>query len=415
MHVYQLGSAIGEELAKTLNDAIQASTPSGSGAKKPEGVAGDLQLQGPVRVLSDKPTNKLIVMSSGRDFLAIREVIRELDVPRRQVYIEAMILEVQLGNGLNLGTASHGGYQYGDQTLLVGGVQAPSLKSTSLDSLASASGLIGGIIGKTLEGSKALFGKSIPSYAILFQALADRSRTNILSTMPLIVVDNELAKYKLGTNVPYIKGVMPTSPTTSSSLTTVIDRKDLLLELEIKPHISTDDSVLLEVKQASEDLGDRDQLGPSWTTRSIETRVLVRDQQTIILGGLIQNRDSSTESKVPILGDIPILGHLFKYTIRSRKKMNLLVMLTPYIIKDNLDLDAIRARKQREYEEFAGSFHRLDGQRYIPRLDYTRKRGLVEEINRSVEAIEADIAARAAVPPAVHVKPGLVGAPQATR
>ena len=136
--------------------------------------------------------------------------------------------------------------------------------------------------------------------------------------------------------------------------------------------------------------------------------MFVRDQQTIVLGGLMQQREWSVVTKVPLLGDIPLLGHLFKYTTKSHKKMNLLILLTPYIIKDNLDLEAIRSRKQREYEEFAGSFHFLDGQAYLPRIDYHRKRGLVEEINRTVEAIEEDVAARAALPPPVYVKPGLV-------
>ncbi len=356
MHVYQLGSAVAEELAKTLNEAAQQSqsTQGDKKANVPAAAASDVtQVQGPVRVIADKPTNKIIVMSSGRDFVAMRDVIRELDVPRRQVYIEALLLEVQVGAGLNIGTASHGGVPFGDQSMLISGVQMPKLRSLpnpetgSYDSLGSASGLIGGLLGKTLEGSKELFGMSIPSYAILFQALADNSHTNILSSMPLIVVDNEEAKYRLGNNVPVIKGVIPTSPlSTTSQLTTNIERKDLVLELNVKPHISTDDSVLLEVKQSSEDLGDSDpQLGPSWSTRSIETRVLVRDQQTIVLGGLVQNRESSSQSKVPLLGDIPLLGHLFKYTSKSRRKVNLLVLLTPYIVKDNLDLDRIRARK----------------------------------------------------------------------
>src|SRR5690606_4065377 len=186
---------------------------------------------------------------------------------------------------------------------------------------------------------------------------------------------------------------------TTSTLSTNIEREPLLLELEIKPHISTDDSVLLEVKQSSKDMVDEanTELGPTWTERSVETRVLVRDQQTIVLGGLMQERHARVESKVPLLGDIPVLGHLFKYTTRSHKKMNLLVMLTPHIIKDHLDLEAIRARKQREYDEFAGTFRHLDGQAYVPRIDYGRKRGLVEEINRSVQGIEEDAAARAAL------------------
>lgn len=427
MHVYQLGSAIAEELAKTLNEAIQ-SGQSGQGTAKSSGTAaagtpapsatsglGSLKLEGPVRVISDTPTNKLIVMGSGRDFLAIREVIRELDVPRRQVYIEALILEVQLQNSTTLGTSAHGGLPGGNGSLLVGGVQAPNLKSTNLDTLLGASGLIGGLIGRKFLASETPLGTSIPSYAVLFQALADRSRTNILSSMPIIVVDHELAKYKVGTNVPYKKGVLPTSPTTTSTLSTNIDREPLLLELEIKPHISTDDSVLLEVKQSSKDMVDdsNTELGPTWTERSVETRVLVRDQQTIVLGGLLQEREATSESKVPLLGDIPILGHLFKHSTKSRRKLNLLILLTPYIVKDHLELEAIRARKLREYEEFAGSFGHLEGQRYQPRIDYGKKRGVVEEINRTVQGIEVDEAARASLGIPASVKAGLVEPPPA--
>lgn len=407
IHVYQLGSAIADELAKTLNDAIASQQP---GADKTAALAA--AVHGPVKIISDKPTNKLIVVGAGRDFLAIREVIRELDVPRRQVYIEAMILEVLASNGSAIGTSSHTTYSAGSgSSVLVGGVQAPDLKSTNVEGLASKSGLIGGILGKALTGSAGqLLGTSFPSYAVMFQALADSSTTNILSTMPIIVVDNELAKYKVGTNIPYKKGILPTSPTQNTSLSTNIERESLLLELEIKPHISTDDNVLLEVKQSSKDEGETSaELGPTWTERGVETRVLVRDQQTIVIGGLMQTRDKTIVTKVPLLGDVPVLGHLFKYTTKSKKKMNLLIMLTPYIIKDNMDLELIRARKQREYDEFFSSMSGLDGKEYIPRIDYRRKRGLVEEINRAVQDVEADAAARAAMAgKRVEVTPGLV-------
>jgi general secretion pathway protein D len=229
--------------------------------------------------------------------------------------------------------------------------------------------------------------------------------------MPIIVVDNELAKYKVGENVPYKKGVLPTSPTSTTTLSTNIERESLLLELEIKPHISTDDQVLLEVKQSSKDKGDDDaELGPTWTERGVETRVLVRDQQTIVIGGLMQMRDETIVSKVPLLGDVPVLGHLFKYTTKSKKKMNLLILLTPYIIKDNMDLEMIRSRKQREYDEFFASRDSLEGKPYVPRIDYRRKRGLVEEINRAVQDVESETAARASLAgKRVEVAPGLVG------
>lgn len=408
IHVYQLGSAIADELAKTLNSAI-GSQPQPAATDK--ATAPLASVQGPVKIISDTPTNRLIIMASGRDFLAVRDVIRALDVPRRQVYIEAMILEVNVGNGLKLGTSSHTTYSAGSgQSVLVAGVQAPDLKSTSVDSLAGKSGLIGGLLGKALTGTAGqLLGTSFPSYAVMFQAMADSSRTNILSTMPIIVVDNEQAKYKVGTNVPYKKGVLPTSPTSTSSLSTNIERESLLLELEIKPHISTDDQVLLEVKQSSKDKGDDDaELGPTWTERGVETRVLVRDQQTIVIGGLMQTRDETISTKVPLLGDVPVLGHLFKYTTKTKQKLNLLIMLTPYIIKDNLDLELIRSRKQREYDEFFTSMNTLEGAQYLPRIDYRRKRGLVEEINRAVQDVEEDAAARAVLGTHVEVTPGLV-------
>lgn len=406
IHVYQLGSAIADELAKTLNDAIATQQ---SGGEKGGALAA---VQGPVKIISDKPTNKLIVVGSGRDFLAVREVIRELDVPRRQVYIEAMILEVLASNGLKMGTSSHTTYSNGSgNSVLVAGVQAPELRSTSVTGLAQSNGLIGGLLGKSLAGTAGkLLGTSFPSYAVMFQALADSTTTNILSTMPIIVVDNELAKYKVGENVPYKKGVLPTSPTSTTTLSTNIERESLLLELEIKPHISTDDQVLLEVKQSAKNKGDDDpELGPTWTERGLETRVLVRDQQTIVIGGLMQMSDETIVSKVPLLGDVPILGHLFKYTKKAKKKTNLLVMLTPYIVKDNMDLEMIRSRKQREYDEFFTSMNTLEGKAYLPRIDYTRKRGLVEEINRAVQDVETETAARAALSvKRIEVKPGLV-------
>ncbi len=110
--------------------------------------------------------------------------------------------------------------------------------------------------------------------------------------------------------------------------------------------------------------------------------------------------------KVPILGDIPILGYLFKYTTKGKKKTNLLIMLTPYIIKDQLDLQVLRERKAREHEEFVGSMAALRSMKYAPRMDYRRKRGLVEEINRVVQEVDGDVEARKALHAPASVKPG---------
>jgi len=402
-HVYRLGSAIAEELSKTINDAIQGQGQRSTTAGKPgapappplpavEGLGS--AIEGQVRVIGDKPTNSLIVMSSGRDYLAVKDVIKQLDLPRRQVYIEALILEVQIGDSLDVGSSSHYGIPTDHGALMLGGVQMPPLNSRNLASLDNASGLIGGILGPALAKS-ALLGTSIPSYGLLFQALGKTSNTNILSAPSIIGVDNEEAKYKVGVNIPYKRG------TTFNATTPVqndqIERKPLLLELSIKPHISIDDSVLLEVKHDSEDLQDDDKvLGPTWTTRSFETRVVVHDQQTVVVGGLIQERTISSIVKVPLLGDIPLLGFLFKYSTKAKRKTNLVILLTPYIVKDQMDLQTIRERKMREHDELARSLGTLNGMKYNPKIDFTRKRGLVEEINRSILAIDEDIAARSA-------------------
>ncbi len=418
IHVYRLGSAIAEELAKTLNDATAPRSDAAKAAKAttpgvpPIVDALGTAIEGQVKVIADPPTNSLIVMSSGRDFLAIKEVIKQLDLPRRQVYIEAMILEIQVGTSSDIGVSSHAGTAIdGGSSLLIGGVQMPTLKSTNVTTLASATGLVGGVVGGALGGSAgALLGKSIPSYAVLFQALATQSSTNVLSAPSIIALDNAQATYKVGTNIPFKRSqTVGGTGNLEGSVTQSIDRIDLQLELMIKPHVSVDDSVLLEIKHDAKDLAKESaELGPSWTTRSFETRVLVRDQQTVVIGGLMQEREVLVEDKVPFLGDIPVLGNLFKSTAKRKTKSNLVIMLTPYIVKDQMDLETIRARKVREHDEFASSLTTLGAMPYRPSTDYRRKRGLVEEINRALKLVEEDQAARGSLKTPAAIPQGVI-------
>jgi general secretion pathway protein D len=432
-HVYRLSSAIAEELAQTLNQAIQGSgqaqaqaqgqrpgakpaqAPAGGAAASPAPIA-DLgaQLEGPVRVIGDKPSNSLIVMSSGRDFLALRGVIHELDQPRRQVYIEAMILEVAVGNDLSIGASWHGAQSIGSGSTVVGSMQAGSASTLDPKSLALSSGPLLGLLGKSVE----LFGTSIPSYGVLLQAAADTSNLNVVSTPSIIALDNEEAKYKIGVNVPYKRASFTGiggGDTPSNAQQTSYDRRDLVLQLSIKPHISTNEDLLLEVKHEAEEQQGESEGGPIWSTRAIETRVVVRDQQTVVLGGLLQERETSSTHKVPVLGDIPLLGYLFKHTEKSKRKTNLVIMLTPYIVKDQLELQAIRERKAREHQEFVRSFHALAAMPYEPRIDYGRKRGLLEDINRTVADVDAEVAARASLRQPPSVLPGVVEAQPAAQ
>jgi general secretion pathway protein D len=436
IHVFPLENALAEELATTLNNAMgqgqqrgaaggRTGTPGTPGAPPqppPPPQPGNFDnfgasLEGQVRVIGDKPTNSLIVMSSGRDFIAIKDVVRRLDQPRRQVFIEALILEVQLSKELTLGSSSHGGLPVnGADAIALGGVQTPSLKSISPGSLAAATGLVGGLIGAPLANSQSFLGTSIPSYGILFQALATQENTDVLSAPHIIAIDNEKAELSVGNNIPYKAGLsfggfgLPGAgggAGAAGSIGQNIQREKLNLTLNVTPHISSQDVVRLEIEQETKDLaGQSLELGPTWSERKLKTQVVVHDQQSVVIGGLIQERDSYNVTKVPLLGDIPILGYLFKYSTKSKKKTNLLILLTPYIVKDQLDLQSIRERKTRERQEFVESFSTLSEMKYEAKVDYRRKRGLVEEINRSVLSVEGDAAAANALGRRRWVDPG---------
>jgi general secretion pathway protein D len=410
MRVYQLASAIADDVAKTLNAAVQDQQPQGQPGRPGQPAVA---LEGKVKVIADVATNKLLITSSARDFYALRDVIRELDQPRRQIYIEAMIMEVQLGNSVQGGVSAHGGYEAKDGTpLFFGGVQTAQLSSTNTSSLASLAGLLGGIVGAPLSNSQSLLGTSIPSYGVLFQALASNGKTEILSKPTFIALDNVETKFKVGTNVPYERGVSYNGVTGGAlppgAAQKQIERIDLLLELDVTPHISGGDTVQLAIKHESKDLGDKEELGITWTVRGFETGVVVHDQQTAMIGGILQQRVYDTEQKVPILGDVPLLGYLFKYKTKIKKKSNLVILLTPYILHDSLDVEMIRQRKLREYDEFSSSMRVLDHAELEPKIDYRRKRGLVEEINRNVQSVEEDIAARGAITPPKTPEGGVI-------
>lgn len=412
IRVYPLENALAEELAATLTTALSGQAPPQRGGQQPGQPARPQptpaapvtelgsSLEGTVRVIGDKPTNSLIIMSSGRDYLAVRDVIRRLDQPRRQIFIEALILEVQLNKGLDLGTSSHGGLPVRDgDAIVLGGVQTSTLKSINPASLATLTGLVGGLIGSPLANSQSFLGTSIPSYAVLFQALANQDNTNILSAPHIIAIDNEKAEFSVGNNIPYKAGLtfggFPTAGgapgTPIGSIGQNIQREKLNLTLNVTPHISSNDAVRLEIEQETKDLGGQDpELGPTWAERKLKTQVVVHDQESVVIGGLIQERDVYNVTKVPLLGDIPLLGYLFKYSTKQKRKTNLLILLTPYIIKDQLDLASIKERKLREYREFAESFAYLNDKKYEPKIDYRRKRGLLEEINRALLSVEED-------------------------
>ena len=231
---------------------------------------------------------------------------------------------------------------------MLGGVQTPTLKSLNLSSLVAATGLIGGLIGAPLANSQTFLGTSIPSYGDPVPGARDagqpehpvgaaRHRDRQREGRVLRRQQHPLQ------GRPVVRRLRPADAgrrhESAGSIGQNIQREKLNLTLNVTPHISSNDAVRLEIEQETKDIGGTDpELGPTWTERKLKTQVVVHDQQSVVIGGLIQERDIYNVTKVPLLGDIPILGYLFKYSTKTKKKTNLLILLTPYIIKDQLDL-----------------------------------------------------------------------------
>ncbi len=408
IHVYPLEHADAEEMAQTLTSVISGiqagtRTPARPGttrpAPRPTGTnAGSTasSFEGDVRVSHDKPTNSLVVVASVADFNSLLRVIRILDSARRQVYIEATIVEVSVNRSRDFGVSFHGGYiDDGSGSIVLGGVQHSQLGSLNVQSLATATGAIGGILGPLLDGAEQFLGTSIPSFGVLFQALATAGNVHILSTPHIFTTDNEEAEISVGQNIPYqsaaIGGGFGGAGGAGGIVPSVsVQRQDVALTLKITPHVNIGGMVRLEIDLeisdiASEDFGG---LGPSWSKRTIKDTVVVRDQQAVVIGGLMQDRKTSSESKVPLLGDIPILGSLlFKFKRNFTEKRNLLVMLTPYVVGDQLDIERIVEKRTREQAEFIRTFSAFASMKYRPDIDYRRKRGVLEEINRTARQI----------------------------
>ena len=420
VHVYKLSHAIAVDLAAVLTQTVSGpgakSAPGTGPTAAPPASADAPRLDGEVRVIAEKASNSLIVMSSGRDYFAIRDIIRQLDEPRRQVYIEGVIAEVQLSDDLETGVSGHGFLPGSGDSVLLGGVQTGSgVSSLDVKTLATATGLVTGVMS---SGTSTLMGTTISSYGLLFTALATKTNSNVLAQPNMIAADNEETHYTIGTNIPYKRGLTygGLAGTSQAGSTTVnIDRMDLELKLDIKPHISDDDTVFLEISHEAKDLGDTGgELGPTWNTRKLETKVSVRNQQTIVIGGMLSEKDYIVNTQIPILGDIPVLGRLFKHSVKQKRKTNLIILLTPYILRDGIDVETIRARKMQQHTELVRSFYSLDGRVYEPKVDYRHKRGMVEEINRALVSVEEDAVVLNSLrePPRVKTGPVEVPAPQ---
>jgi len=353
IYVYYLQNADAEEMAKvltTLTSRVPRRITSRGPKKEP------VHFEGGISITADKATNSLIIMASPEDYERIKAIIRKLDIKRKQVYVEAAIVEMSLDKTREIGiewrttTGIHPDkYSFAGGTLLAPpGAGLSTFAQNFPEGALSVSGLvIGGIKGFMPDGTTLNVGALLRA----FQADSD---INILSTPNILTLDNQEAKIVVGQNVPFITGV---SQTAGGNVQATVERKDVGIQLKITPHITESDQVKLDIYQEISSLSGSIPVGtnqevPITNKRSAETTVVVKNNETIVIGGLIKDDVKIIERKVPFFGDLPLLGYLFKYQKKQKVKTNLLIFLTPHIIKDYKALSEITAEKRRKAEEF---------------------------------------------------------------
>jgi general secretion pathway protein D len=389
VRVYRLKNADAKEVATALEAMTQ------NKVRQP-GAPATGTTNGEVRISVSESLNALLVVSSAGDYRELRKVIEELDQPVRQVFIETLILEVNLQRDAQFGVSGHtvGGTTDGT-SYLAGSQPTGGASSLSLGSLASSGGLLFGLQGPVLAQVSKLLGISLGQFGLTVQASQTNSDVNVLSMPHILTADNKEAEIAVGQRVPFQLGTNQsqlatllasgnTSAANLSALTGSISREKVELKLTVKPHIGDGDDIRLEINQQAEELaGTTSSAGPITSTRNQRTTVVAKNEETLVLGGIMQDRDIDLISKVPFLGDIPILGQLFRSTSKKRTKVNLLVFLTPHIIRDASDFRRIVERKMKER---ARVVEETQSERAEPErtIDFERKRGPLAAIAQAL-------------------------------
>ncbi len=304
---------------------------------------GTGEFVGEVRITADPSTNALIINASPQDYETIKQVIEKLDVPRRQVYVEAIVMEVRLERDRNLGIELQGGLGLGKGVGVGRNTFDPTGGINGL--VANPAGLPGFILAAASNQTVRLpDGTVVPAQVALLQAAQSDTNANILSAPNILTTDNQEAEIVVGENVPFIASRSSNQTNLANTFATV-DRRDVGITLRITPQISQGGMVRLDIFQEVSDVVesavsgiDVNLLGPTTTIRSATTSVVVRDGHTVVIGGLISDRKDSARNGVPYISDIPLIGNLFNNSSAMQEKSNLLIFLTPHIVRNPAEL-----------------------------------------------------------------------------
>ncbi|MGR5112041.1 type II secretion system secretin GspD [Vibrio jasicida] len=344
------------DVLKGVSDNLQAEKQVGQkGASRSQ--------RGEVVIAAHEATNSLVLTAPPDIMMALQDVISQLDIRRAQVLIEALIVEMSEGDGINLGVQwgnleTGAVIQYGNSGASIGSVMVgleeakdqtrteyytnsdgertpyDVIESGDYSTLASALSGVNGAAMSIVMGD----------WTALISAVSSDSNSNILSSPSITVMDNGEASFIVGEEVPVITG--STAGSNNDNPFQTVDRKEVGIKLKVVPQINEGDSVQLTIEQeVSNVLGANGAVDVRFAKRQLNTSVIIQDGQMLVLGGLVDERALESESKVPLLGDIPVIGQLFKSTSTQTEKRNLMVFIKPTIIRDGMTADGITQRK----------------------------------------------------------------------
>ncbi|MCQ4290806.1 type II secretion system secretin GspD [Pseudomonas sp. FeN3W] len=327
-----------KSLAETLGDISE-------GLKNPEsGESATTARPQNILIRADESLNALVLLADPELIGTLESIVRQLDVPRAQVMVEAAIVEVSgdITDALGVqwavdargSTGGAGGVSFGNTGISVGSVLNAINENEIPENLPDG----------------AIIGVGTRSFGALITALSSNSKSNLLSTPSLLTLDNQEAEILVGQNVPFQTGSYTTDAAGANNPFTTIERQDIGVTLKVTPHINEGATLRLQIEQEISSIAPSASLTAQavdlvTNKRAIKSTILAEDGQVIVLGGLIQDDVTRTNAKVPLLGDIPFLGALFRSTQETHVKRNLMVFLRPTVIRDRAGLAALSGKK----------------------------------------------------------------------
>ena len=453
IHVYYLNNANAEELAQTLSSLVGgggggSSSLGGSSSKSKKsrssttggigglggqtlpasGIAGAQNvpaiqsavagLEGGISVTADPATNSLIIQASQEGFNTLAQVIEKLDVERPQVSVEALIMELTVNDNEDLGFSGLLRTINGDTNFLLTSATAAGtgvpINPATIGSLAGP--LVGAVHRDTTSGGTTN-GSLIDG---ILKLSATNGDINIVSAPHILTSDNEEAEIRVGDNIPIIssrvqsaQGVTQAANNLATSVN--VERQDIGVTLRVTPQITEGNSLRLEIFQEITEInsalqsgvGNVNDVGPALSNRRVENTVVVSDGETVVIGGLLSDKTDSSVTKAPWFGDIPVLGWAFKSTKDEHRKINLLVFLTPRIVRTPLDLENDSIRRREEYREHSGRLLEIskeDLEAEAKRVALAKEQGVPYEAHHYDDPVKERVAAHTARYPVARVK-----------